>query len=159
MNSQSHCPALEADDRIGAEAARPASHRESETMARRRFQKPKPFLEGNYWWLRPRDSGRTGSRKRQRIKLAKADMPFREVEKIADDILRPMNQGLGLTGSAMSLSDFMDDTYIPRYLPKKVPLGHPAHLSSSTRLSYRGMINKYLRPDLGGRCLRDQIGR
>ena len=143
------------ESRIRSEATNPASHRENEAMARRRFQKPTPFKEGNFWWLRIWDTSKTGSRKRQRIKLAKADMALREVQKIVDEKLRPMNQGLGLTGSAMSLSDFMDDTYIPRYLPKKVALGRPAHLSSSTRLSYRGMINKYLRPDLGGRCLRD----
>lgn len=140
---------------LPSEATRPASHRENEAMARRRHQTPTPFQEGNYWWLRIWDTSKTGSRKRQRIKLAKADMPVREVEKIRDELLRPMNQGLGLTGSAMSLSDFMDDTYIPRYLPKKVAPGHPAHLSSSTRLSYRGMINRYVRPDLGGKCLRD----
>lgn len=144
-----------ASDRITREATFPASHRENEAMARRRHQSPTPFQEGNFWWLRIWDTSKTGSRKRQRIKLAKADMHLREVQKIVDEKLRPMNQGLGLTGSAMSLSDFMDDTYIPRYLPKKVALGYPAHLSSSTRLSYRGMINKYLRPDLGGKCLRD----
>jgi integrase len=82
-------------------------------------------------------------------------MAVREVQKIVDEKLRPMNHGLALTGSAMSFSDFMDDTYIPRYLPNKVAPGCPAYLSSSTRLSYRGMINKYLRPDLGGKCLRD----
>jgi integrase len=155
MNLPDHTPRPEISARISAEATRPASHRENEAMARRRFQKPTPFQEGNFWWLRVWDTSKTGSRKRQRIKLAKADMPFREVEKIVDEKLRPMNQGLGLTGSAMSLSDFMDDTYIPRYLPKKVAPGRPAHLSSSTRLSYRGMVKKYLRPDLGGRCLRD----
>ena len=140
---------------IPSEATRPVSHRGYELMARRRFQQPTPFKEGNYWWLLVRDSSETGSRKRQRIKLAKADMPVREVQKIVDEKLRPMNQGLALTGSAMSFSDFMDDAYIPRYLPKKVAPGCPAHLSSSTRLSYSGMINKYLRPDLGGKCLRD----
>jgi integrase len=124
-------------------------------MARRRFQSPKPFKEGQFWWLLIWDSSETGSRKRQRIKLAKADMAVREVQKIVDEKLRPMNQGLALTGSAMSFSDFMDDTYIPRDLPKEVPAGQPAELSSSTRLSYRGMISEYLRPDLGSKCLRD----
>ena len=64
-------------------------------MARRRFQHPKPFKEGQFWWLLIWDSSETGSRKRQRIKLAKADMAVREVQKIVDEILRPMNQGLG----------------------------------------------------------------
>jgi hypothetical protein len=140
---------------IPSEATNAASHQEFEKMARRRFQKPTPFKEGNFWWLLIRDQSETGSRKRQRIKLAKADMPVREVQKIVDEKLAPMNQGLVLTGSAMSLSDFMNDTYIPRYLPKEVAPGRPTHLSSSTRDSYRWVISKYLRPDLGDRCLRD----
>jgi integrase len=116
-------------------------------MARRRFQSPTPFKEGQFWWLRVWDTNQTGSRKRQRIKLAKADMAVREVQKIADEKLRPMNQGLGLTGSAMSLSDFMTDTYIPDHL---LP-----DLSSSTQDSYRGMISKYLQPRFGCMCLHD----
>lgn len=140
---------------IRSEATRPVSHRGLEAMARRRFQDPKPFKEGKFWWLLIWDSSEPGSRKRQRIKLAKADMAVREVQKIVDEKLRPMNQGLALTGSAMNFSDFMDDIYIPRYLPKEVLPGRPAELSSSTRLSYRGMISKYLRPDLGSKCLRD----
>ena len=140
---------------IPTEATRPVSHRGYEAMARRRHQNPRPFKEGQFWWLLIWDSSEPGSRKRQRIKLAKADMAVREVHKIVDEKLRPMNQGLALTGSAMSFSDFMDATYIPRYLPKEVPPGQPAELSSSTRNSYRGMIAKYLRPDLGPKCLRD----
>jgi integrase len=115
-------------------------------MARRRFQKPTPFKEGQFWWLRVWDTSATGSRKRQRIKLAKADMAVREVEKIRDELLRPMNQGLGLTGSAMNFSDFMDDNFIPTYLPL---------LSSSTHDTYRGTIRKYLRPAFGHLCLLD----
>jgi len=115
-------------------------------MARRRFQSPTPFKEGQFWWLRVWDTSPTGSRKRQRIKLAKADMAVREVQKIVEEKLRPMNQGMALTGSAMSFSDFMTDTYIPTYLPL---------LSSSTQDSYSGMISKYLQPRFGRLCLRD----
>jgi hypothetical protein len=144
-----------AESMIPTEATRPVSHRGYEAMARRRHQNPKPFKEGQFWWVLIWDSSEIGSRKRQRIKLAKADMAVREVQKIVDEKLRPMNQGLALTGSAMNFSDFMNDIYIPRYLPKEVLPGRPAELSSSTRLSYRGMISKYLRPDLGSKCLRD----
>ncbi|PYX58178.1 MAG: hypothetical protein DMG76_09925 [Acidobacteria bacterium] len=83
-------------------------------MARRRFQSPKPFKEGQFWWLFVWDQSVTGSRKRQRIKLAKADMAVREVQKIAEAKLRPLNQGLALTGSAMILSEFMTDIYTSR---------------------------------------------
>ena len=115
-------------------------------MARRRYQQPKPFQEGQFWWLRVWDMSPTGSRKRQRIKLAPVNMPAREVQKIAEEKLRPVNTGLALTGSAMSLNDFVTSTYIPTYLPL---------LSSSTQASYNGMIAKYLEPRFGRLCLRD----
>ncbi len=115
-------------------------------MARRRFQSPQPFKEGQFWWLRVWDTNLAGSRKRQRIKLAPADMPLREVQKIAEEKLRPVNQGLILTGSAMNFSEFVTNTYIPTYLPL---------LSSSTRNSYQGIIAKYLEPRFGRLCLRD----
>jgi len=127
-------------------------------MGRRRFQKPKPFLEGNYWWHLVRDSSPTGSRKRKRVKLADAETPVREVQKISEELLRPMNQGLGLTGSAMKLIDFMHDTYNPKFLPAEVAPGGSTHLASSTRDCYRWMISRYLEPDLGDRRLRD-LGR
>src|SRR5437016_8358759 len=86
---------------LGAEANTGGPSKGFEAMARRRFQSPKPFREGQFWWLRVWDTN-AGSRKRQRIKLAPADMPVREVQKIADEKLRPVNQGLALTGSAMN---------------------------------------------------------
>jgi hypothetical protein len=104
-------------------------------MARRRFQSPQPFKEGQFWWLRVWDTNQAGSRKRQRIKLALASMPMREEAKIAEEKLRPVNQGLALTGSAMNFHEFVTSTYIPTYLPL---------LSSSTQDSYRGVISRYL---------------
>ena len=115
-------------------------------MAKRRFQDPKPFKEGNFWWLRVWDTNSTGSRKRQRIKLAPVTMKEREVLKIAEEKLRPVNQGLVLTGSAMTFGDFLVNTYMPVYLPL---------LSSSTQNSYQGVIAKYLEPRFGQSPLRD----
>ena len=115
-------------------------------MARRRFQSPKPFKEGQFWWLRVWDSNLAGSRKRQRIKLAPADMPVREVQEIAEEKLWPVNQGLILTGSAMNFQDFVTTTYTPVYLPL---------LSSSTQDSYRGVLSKHLKPRFSRFCLRD----
>lgn len=115
-------------------------------MARRRFQSPKPFKEGQFWWLRVWDTNLAGSRKRQRIKLAPAGMPLREVQKVAEEKLRPVNQGLILTGSAMNFDDFVTGTYIPTYLPL---------LSSNTQDSYRGVLSKYLEPRFSRLCLRD----
>jgi hypothetical protein len=62
--------------------------------------------------LRVWDTNLAGSRKRQRIKLAPADMPVREVQKIAEEKLRPVNQGLILAGSAMNFGEFVTNTYI-----------------------------------------------
>jgi integrase len=73
-------------------------------------------------------------------------MPVREVQKVAEERLRPVNQGLALTGSAMNLNEFVNNTYIPTYLPL---------LSSSTRDSYNGMISKYVEPRFGHYPLRD----
>src|ERR1017187_1114939 len=136
---------LHTESMLACEATNPASHRGFEAMARRRFQKPTPFKEGQFWWLFVWDTNVTGSRKRQRIKLAKADMAIREVQKIAEEKLRPLNQGLALTGSAMILSEFVTDTYIPTYLPL---------LSSSMQASYKGVMSAHLK-HFGKTCLRD----
>ncbi len=73
-------------------------------------------------------------------------MAVREVQKIADERLRPMNQGLGLIGPAMAFGDFVNETYNPTYLSR---------LSSTTQSSYSGMISKYLEPRFGRECLKD----
>ena len=77
---------------------------EAAQMARRRYQKPSPFREGSWWWINPwQDAFQNGKieRKRKRIKVCPATQPEREAKKIADELLRPMNQGLDAIGSAM----------------------------------------------------------
>src|SRR6266849_3020846 len=143
-NSFSSCDAKHVTVAIEANSGKPSKG--FEAMARRRFQSPKPFKEGQFWWLRVWDTNLTGSRKRQRIKLAPADLPLREVQKIAAEKLRPVNQGLVLTGAAMNFGDFVTGTYIPTYLPL---------LSSSTQDSYNGVISKYLEPEFSRLSLRD----
>jgi hypothetical protein len=68
---------------------------EIERMARRRFQSPKPKRRGKWWcllyWHDEFIDGRR-VRKRKRVNLAPADMPEREVNKIAAEHRRPMNQ-------------------------------------------------------------------
>jgi len=118
-------------------------------MARRRFQHPKPFREGAYWWTKPWiDVFVDGKlqRKRKRIKLAPATMKEREVLKIADEYLRPMNQSLQSIGSATNFTTYVNDTYIPVVLPL---------MATSTRIRYQGVINNYLLPTFGNLCLRD----
>jgi len=116
-------------------------------MARRRFQAPKPERIGKSWYLRIYvDAGTAGTRKRQRLKLAPASMPEREVRKIAAEVLRPANQGLITAGSATNFSTYVDNIYNPTDMPL---------LATTTQESYSGMIGKYLEPRFGALCLRD----
>src|SRR5947207_7916991 len=117
-----------------------------EAMAKRRYQDPKPRREGNWWYILTWEDGPQGSRKRKREKLAPASMPMREVQKIADDRLRPLNQGLISVGSAVNFKEYVESTYIPTELPL---------LAKTTQDSYRGVIAKYLEPRFSPFCLRD----
>lgn len=122
-------------------------------MQKRRHQQPKPKREGNFWYLRIwQDSFAGGARirKRQRIKLASASMPQREVMKIADELLRPINQGLITIGSAVNFGEYVDGGYMPGNLPL---------LASTTRACYEGAIRRHLKPSFGALCLRDLTPR
>jgi integrase len=134
---------------VQAEATSTASHGDYETMARRRFQNPKPERIGNHWYIRVRqDYFRNGRnlRKLVRLKIAPASMPDREVKKIAAEMLRPVNQGLITVGSAVLLNEYVTTTYIPIELPL---------LAKTTQDSYQGIIAKYLEPRFSPMCLRD----
>ncbi len=120
-----------------------------ERMAKRRFQNPKPFREGSYWWIKPwTDESIEGRmvRKQKRIKLAPATMKEREAQKIAAEHLRPMNQGLESIGSATNFTTYVNGTYIPVVLPL---------MATTTRSRYRGVIKNYLIPAFGNLSLRD----
>jgi integrase len=73
-------------------------------------------------------------------------MPVREVQKIADEILRPLNQALISVGSAVNFREYVESTYMPTELPL---------LATTTRDSYQGIIAKYLDPRFSPLCLRD----
>jgi len=99
-------------------------------MARRRFQNPKPFREGNWWWIRIRQDVFTEGRlerKQERMKVCPASVPEREARKIASEMLRPMNQGLQTIGSATRFADYVNGTYRPVVLPL---------LANTTKASY-----------------------
>jgi integrase len=118
-------------------------------MARRRFQDPKPFREGAFWWLLYRqDEVVDGKRirKRKRIKLAPADMPEREARKIAVEVLRPFNQGLVTIGSATKFSDYVEQEYKMTVLPT---------FTARTQERYEGIIRNYLSPEFGQLPLRE----
>ena len=118
-----------------------------EAMAKRRHQDPKPKREGNFWYIRIWEDSFAGgvpTRRGKRVKLAPASMNQREVMKIADEVLRPINQGLITIGSAVNFGDYVQREYIPGNLPL---------LASTTQACYQGIIRKHLEPSFGrSRC-------
>lgn len=122
---------------------------EIEKMARRRYQDPTPFREGNYWWIiYYQDTVDHGvrTRRRTRQKLAPATLPEREVKKLAAEYLRPLNQGLESIGAATNFMTYVDDTYRLTILPL---------FASTTRERYDGVIKNHLEPTFGTAALRD----
>ena len=122
---------------------------ELEKMAQRRFQDPKPFKEGGFWWILYYEDqfingGRT--RKRKRHKLAPVSTLEREAKKIAAEFLRPLNQGLVTLGSATPFSQFVESVYHTTVLPL---------MAKSTQDRYKGVIKNYLDSAFGSACLRD----
>jgi integrase len=120
-----------------------------ERMARRRFQNPNPFREGNWWWINPwQDVFREGrlTRKRKRMKVAPATLSEREARKIASELLRPMNQGLETIGSAMFFGAYVEGTYRSTVLPL---------LASKTRNNYEYVLSRNLLPMFSNTSMRD----
>ena len=124
----------------------PFTTEEMERMGRRRFQDPKPIKQGNFWYLLVWQNTPGAARKRQRIQLAPASMPEREVAKIAAEKLRPLNQGVITVGSAVNFMHFVTDTYEKTALPL---------LAKGVQKTYRGAIRKHLGPVFQKYCLRD----
>ena len=127
----------------------PISPQEMERMAKRRFQDPKPQRRGAWWTMRVwRDEFVDGKhvRKQQRVRLAAATVPEREVKKIATEYLRPLNQGLESLGSATNFEHFIETIYKPVVKP----------LMATTSFDRtRGVLDNYLLPAFGKCCLRD----
>jgi integrase len=120
-----------------------------ERMARRRFQHPQPVRRGEWWTIRVwKDTFTEGRhhRIRERIRLAPATMGVREVQKIADEYLRPLNQGLETIGSATNFRTYVENTYRPVVMPG---------LAKSTQSRTDGVLNNYLLPAFGDLSLRD----
>jgi len=120
-----------------------------ERMARRRFQNPKPKRRGEWWTLRvwkPTVINGQLRRTRERVRLAPATMNIREVQKVAAEYLRPLNQGFESIGSATNFNHYVETTYIPVVMPS---------MAKSTQDRYKGVIKNYLNPAFGALCLRD----
>src|SRR5207248_4835336 len=85
-------------------------------------------------------------RKQQRVRLAAATVPEREVKKIATEYLRPLNQGLESLGSATNFEHFIETIYKPVVKP----------LMATTSFDRtRGVLSNYLLLAFGKCCLRD----
>jgi len=127
----------------------PISPQEMERMAKRRFQNPQPKRRGAWWTMRVwRDEFIAGKhvRKQQRVRLAAATLPEREVNKIATEYLRPLNQGLESLGSATNFEHYIETIYKPVVKP----------LMATTSFDRtRGVLDNYLLPAFGKCCLRD----
>ena len=125
------------------------SNGDYESMARRRYQKPSPRREGQqfvlYYWGDEFEDGK-GKRKKKRHVLGPATMGAREAERVRDEFLRPLNQGLVSIGSATKFADYVDSVYRPTVLPT---------MAKSTQDRSMSVYMNYLRPAFGGMCLRD----
>jgi integrase len=120
-----------------------------EKMARRRFQNPTPRRRGRWWVIDiRRNIFVAGEHKRVQapVRIAPAEKSFREAQKIADEYMRPLNQGLELIGSATNFTRYVETTYIPIVMPL---------LAKSTQDRYQGVVDNYLKPAFGKFCLRD----
>lgn len=73
-------------------------------------------------------------------------MPVREVQKLAAEYLRPINQGLESIGGATNFGDFVNNHYIPVTLKSK---------ARTTQDRYEGVVRNYLEPAFGKMALRE----
>jgi integrase len=116
-------------------------------MARRRHQDPQPRKHGNYWTIVVwKDEIQNGKPKRRqiRIRLAPLETKWRELLRLKDELLRPLNQGLISIGSATNFRTFVRTTYIPLEMPL---------LAKTTQERYSGVLEHYLLPTFGQLCL------
>jgi len=118
-------------------------------MARRRYQKPAPRTEGRQWVIYFWDDEFVDGKRRRKKKrhvLGPSSMGEREAEKIRDEVLRPLNQGLVNVGSATKFEDYVESVYKPVVLPT---------MAKSTGDRAKSVYKNYLLGAFGEMCLRD----
>ena len=109
----------------------------------RRHQQGYVFRKGNGWYLRYYDyavepGGKTVLKKKC-VKLAPYGGEFRSkkaVRRLADEFLRPFNDGTYTPASAMTMRDFVENIYLPYVKQQKKP---------STAEGYQKMWSRYLK--------------
>jgi hypothetical protein len=123
-------------------------------MARRRYQKGsirkrgkrKPVWELQWWedYIKP---DAAIERKRESAILGYvSDLTLRQARKMAEERLRPINEGRTVPCSTLTIQGFVEQFFLP--------LGFPI-LKLSTRKRYRSTLNVHLLPAFGDRRLRD----
>ncbi len=119
----------------------------------RRYQRPKPKREGNFWYVRIwEDVFIDGvlTRHRKRVKLGLASLGQRQAQKLADEQLAPINAGLITLGSATNFTTYVNNEYKLRYLPKR---------AKPVQDCYASMIDNHLIPAFGRLALRELTPR
>ena len=133
---------------VEASLGRP-SKGDFESMARRRFQDPRPTRRGKWWTIQVRrDDFVAGQleRRKTRVRIAPATVSEREARKIAAEYLRPQNQGFQLVGSATNFNGYVENTYKPLLMPL---------MAKTSQERARGVIANYLVPEFGKLSLRN----
>ena len=117
-------------------------------MARRRYQKGSirkrgkrdPVWELQWWEDYIKADGKIG-RRRQSVTLGVvSEITLREARKLADEQVRPINQGTLVPQSTMKFCDFVEKYFDPLFFPT---------LKVSTRTRYRQTLNTHLLPAFG----------
>jgi integrase len=121
-------------------------------MKRTRHQSGYVFRKGKNWYLRYREDvlldGGSHARSQKCVRLAAATGRYRSkaaAQVLADEILRPVNDGSQTIESTMTLNNFIESAYLPFA---------EQHRKSSTFHGYRNLWKRYIRPD-GEVMLRD----
>ena len=117
-------------------------------MARRRYQKGSIRKRGKrnqvwelQWWEDYIKEDGSIARRRQSATLGPvSEMTLREARKLADERLRPVNQGRMLPQSTMELRVFVERYFDPLFFPT---------LKRSTQKRYRQTLNSHLLPAFG----------
>lgn len=123
-------------------------------MARRRYQKGTLRLRGKrneVWELLWREDyiktdGTLGRRLISKVIGPVGDLTRRQARKIADELLRPLNQGLVTPHSTITFREFIEQYFVPNAFPT---------LKTSTQDRYRRTLKTHLLPAFGNLGLRD----
>jgi integrase len=117
-----------------------------------RHQKGYLFKSSGWWFVRYCDTAVTKG-EAKRVLIAKKLVPIsaeyrskRSVQPIAEEFLRPINEGLVTPQSSMSIGEFVRTEYLPFVEREKRP---------STTRGYRDIWKNHLNPRCGDRQLRD----